>query len=69
MWGFDIFVEIDARRRGFERDEMREVEGNGDRGIDKVSRVKRVECVLYGIAGGDEVLRRDKPAISGSRAV
>ena len=30
---------------------MREVEGNGDREIDKVTRVKRVECVLYGIAG------------------
>jgi len=42
---------------------MREVEGNGDREIDKVTRVKRVECVLYGIAGGGE---RDKTAISGS---
>ena len=48
---------------------MREVEGNGDRGIDKVSRVKRVESVLCGIAGGDEVLRRDITAISATRAV
>jgi hypothetical protein len=30
---------------------MREVEGDGDRGIDKVSRVKRVESVLCEIAG------------------